>query len=647
MKIGKRKAGKRRRWWKFRPKSKRPPTLRRRIIRAFSLVVLMSILLTVGVALLSTANEFSEQRNQTSQALAQAISVSVSQQFASSENFDDVDPLLGIVDVPGLTFAEQSALNFERESLSRELDRIEREFIRLHDERARFEDVEGDFYEQSEQIETDRLMFQDSINDIEEQLADLDEDLESSDDDTGRESLQRELERLFSRITQLEEDSSRVDGDINAREMERDAFENTLAMLQDERGHIVDQLTALNDDPGLPGLNLWVEKYDTSEVFQWLSERQGLFTNDGSFDIEVTTGGSLPFPFLNASISPIIDVETGSEIGRVAVSVTDDYFGIQQSRFLEELLFTTLLGSALVGLLSLLMGTWLAWRITAPVTALTLASKSLADEGSTKPLPVTSVDELGQMSASFNQLVDKLQTQRMLRTRLVSDVAHELNTPLSVIQLEAIGIKDGIQAPVDAADQIIQEISMLRNLVYDLNWLGETEVGDVRLDRTMHSIKQLLDSEVERWQSQARARQISLRLQSLPSLPEVSVDALRMGQALGNLLSNALDHTPPDGEVLVSAEMRPIPNQSGEWVVICVKDNGEGIESDELTHIFERFYRTDTARNREQGGRGLGLAIARKLVTLHDGHIWAESTIGKGASFFIAIPSEEADAIAD
>ena len=362
---------------------------------------------------------------------------------------------------------------------------------------------------------------------------------------------------------------------------------------------------------------------------------------DGAYVYESMAGGVGAVAFLNAPSAPIFDYETGEEIGTVTVLVTDAYFGLQRVQFLDDLLASIFFGSIAVAIVTLLFGTWLAWRIAAPVTALTNASRALAEDGRTDYLPVTSADELGQMSATFNQMVDKLQTQRKLRKRLLSDVSHELNTPLSVIQLEAIGIKDGIQAPDDAADQIIYEIGMLRNLVYDLNWLSETDMGEVRLTKTQQTVKRLLSSEVERWQSQARSQQVRLTLQSLPNLPSVAIDELRMGQALGNLLSNALEHTPVGGEVTVSAELRPIHQATGMWLVISVQDSGEGIDSAELHHVFERFYRTDEARSRQQGGRGLGLSITRQLVQLHDGHVWAESTLGQGSTFFIALPVGE------
>jgi signal transduction histidine kinase len=327
------------------------------------------------------------------------------------------------------------------------------------------------------------------------------------------------------------------------------------------------------------------------------------------------------------------------------VDIERDMLRAEFDLFLDDILFTTILGGLLTSGMVLLLGVWFANRITAPVTALTAAMQGLAAKGSTDLLPVTSSDELGQMSQAFNQMAQALQTQQDLRKRLIDDVSHELNTPLSVIQLEANGLKDGMQSPDEAAGNIIQEVTLLYNLVNDLTWLGETDAGQVRLDLAEQDMASLLSTEVERWQIQAQAQGIDLTLASTDGLPPVRLDSLRMAQVLGNLLGNALQHTHlhhPDGggRVTVSAGLRPIPNQAGEWVVIAVMDNSQGIPAEDLPHIFERFYRSDLDRSR-RSGRGLGLAIARQLVRLHGGHIWAESSFGHGSSFYVAFPPAE------
>ena len=158
-------------------------------------------------------------------------------------------------------------------------------------------------------------------------------------------------------------------------------------------------------------------------------------------------------------------------------------------------------------------------------------------------LPVASADELGQMSIAFNQMTSALQRQRDMRRRLISDVSHELNTPLTIVQLEAKGLQDKLQTPTEAAQNITQEVAILRNLVSDLNWLAETDTGELHLQVEACEMTELLTSEVARWQSQAQARQICLALESRPSLPILKLDPGRIRQALGNIIYNALQHS--------------------------------------------------------------------------------------------------------
>jgi signal transduction histidine kinase len=174
---------------------------------------------------------------------------------------------------------------------------------------------------------------------------------------------------------------------------------------------------------------------------------------------------------------------------------------------------------------------------------------------------------------------------------------------------------------------------MLSNLVYDLNWLAETDSGDLRLDMAPHSLSHLLTTEVERWQFPAQAAEVELKLLPLPpDLPTLQMDAVRISQALGNLIQNGLQHTPAGGSVTVQCRV-----ENG-WIETAVSDTGPGIPSQELPFLFERFYRTDLSRQRSSGGRGLGLAIAKQIVEAHQGRIWAESELGKGSCFRFSLP---------
>ena len=339
-------------------------------------------------------------------------------------------------------------------------------------------------------------------------------------------------------------------------------------------------------------------------------------------------------PELGGQRVGISDLRTRQSVGYAYVDVNREFWATESHGFLRNLLYTTAIGGLLTVALALLLAFWLSRRITAPVTALTHAAQSIAQRSDTALLPVTSSDELGQMSAAFNRMTTDLQMQRDLRQRLLNDISHELNTPLSVIRLEAHGLRQGLQTPAQATGQIIHEVDMLHNLVRDLNWLAETESDELRLSIEPYSIHQLLIAEVERWQPQAKIRQVTLSLQLPPELPTLDLDRMRMSQALGNVIHNALQHTEAGGRVTVAATM-----EKGGVVEISVTDDGAGIDAADLPHIFNRLYRADQSRNRRTGGMGLGLTIARAIVEAHSGTIAVTSKgLGQGTTVRFALP---------
>ena len=340
-----------------------------------------------------------------------------------------------------------------------------------------------------------------------------------------------------------------------------------------------------------------------------------------------------PAPDLGGRRETVFDLTTNEPVGYAYVDVNREFLSSESHGFLNRLLLITIIGGALTAGVAILLAGWLSRRITAPVAALTEATQAIAQGDSTE-LPVNSSDELGQMSAAFNRMTSALANQREIRARLVDDVAHELNTPLTVIQLEARGLRDGLQTPARASDLITQEVERLRGLVTDLNSLAETDYGELSLDLERTSVTALLTAEVERWQPQARARKVELSLQLGGDLPEVDLDRMRMSQALGNLLSNATRACTAGGAIVLGAEL-----EGGEAVAISITDDGAGIDATDLPHVFERFYRTDQSRSRGMAGTGLGLAITRAIVEAHGGTITLSSAgPGQGVTAVIRLP---------
>ena len=329
----------------------------------------------------------------------------------------------------------------------------------------------------------------------------------------------------------------------------------------------------------------------------------------------------------------VFDQAANQPVGHVYLDVNAEYLSTESHGFLRTILYTTVIGGALTASLAILLALWLSKRITAPVTALTDATQAIA-QGDAARLPVTSSDELGRMSAAFNRMTAALETQRELRRRLINDVSHELNTPLSVIKLEAMGMRDELQSPESASKHIIQEVNRLSGIVTDLDWLAETDHGELRLTREATSISKLLSAEMDRWKPKALAEQIELSLDLAPDMPNVDLDRMRLSQALGNLLNNAINSTDAGGGILLEAR------QEGEEALsISITDDGMGIDASDLPHVLDRFYRTDQSRTRGIGGTGLGLAIARAIVEAHGGKIAVSSDgPGQGATVTIQIP---------
>ena len=338
-------------------------------------------------------------------------------------------------------------------------------------------------------------------------------------------------------------------------------------------------------------------------------------------------------PDLDGHRQTVFDLTTNPPVGYVYVDVNHELLSTESHGFLNTLLYITVIGGMLTVGVAILLAAWLSKRITAPVTALTEATQAIA-QGDTTQLPVTSSDELGQMSAAFNQMTSTLETQRDLRRRLINDVSHELNTPLSIIQLEAKGLHDGLQTPESASDHIIQEVDRLRGLVTDLNWLAETDYGELKLKLETSSIYELPTAEVDRWQPQSQTRQVELWLQASSDLPDMDLDRTRMSQALGNVLSNAIHCTEAGGTIVLRAGL-----ESNETLIISIIDDGIGIHAADLPYVFDRFYRTDQSRSLGIGGTGLGLAITRAIVEAHGGTIAVTSDgLGQGVTVTLGLP---------
>jgi len=284
-------------------------------------------------------------------------------------------------------------------------------------------------------------------------------------------------------------------------------------------------------------------------------------------------------------------------------------------------------------LIALFLGVFLARTFTRPLRELTIATRAMAKGDLDQQVPVRSQDELGELAASFNRMSADLARANELRRQMTADIAHDLRTPLSVIKGYTEGLRDGVLQPAPETFQIIhQEAEQLSRLVEDLRTLSLADAGELTLTRQVVHPRELLERTAAAHLPRAQQLEIALQVAVDAALPSVRADPERMAQVLGNLVSNAIRHTPAGGQISLAAA------QQGNNVLLTVQDNGVGIAPDKLRRVFTRFYRGDEARQAHEGESGLGLAIAKSLVELHDGTISVESTLGEGTTFAIALP---------
>ena len=293
-------------------------------------------------------------------------------------------------------------------------------------------------------------------------------------------------------------------------------------------------------------------------------------------------------------------------------------------------------GAALAVGLALIMGVILSRSLTAPLQRLAAAARAVAGGNLNQQVKVEGSAEMAEVGQSFNEMTSALKRAEVLRQNLVADVAHELRTPLSVLQGNLRAILDDVY-DLDKAEisRLYDETRLLSRLVDDLRELALADAGQLNLNLRPTDVEQVIRSTTDSLTLAAEAGQVVLTTTMPDSLPTVQADPDRVAQVLRNLLVNALRHTPPGGSVTVTA------STTGRALEIAVADTGEGIAAEDLPHVFERFWRADPSRARDDrlaGGTGLGLSVAQSLVEAQGGRIWAESALGEGTIFRFTLP---------
>jgi len=232
----------------------------------------------------------------------------------------------------------------------------------------------------------------------------------------------------------------------------------------------------------------------------------------------------------------------------------------------------------------------------------------------------------------FNKMVGELERSEQQRRNLTADIAHELRTPLHIIQGNLEGIIDGVYQPTpEHINTTLEETRLLARLVNDLQTLSLAETGQLPLHPTRFLLADLIDDLTSSFSSQAASLGIDLKTSMADKNQELTADYDRLNQVLSNLVSNALRYTPRGGTITINTEAI----QNGTRITL--HDTGSGIPAEDLPFVFDRFWRGDRSRS-ERTHSGLGLAIAKQLIRAHGGTIAAQSAVGSGSSFVIELP---------
>jgi signal transduction histidine kinase len=379
----------------------------------------------------------------------------------------------------------------------------------------------------------------------------------------------------------------------------------------------------------------------------WMANQRVILANEQGTVINDTSGELLGHELSAAELSngaPVL--VNGTQVGTVLVT-PNNIAGANTpaGQFLASVNKSIIISAIIAGVISLLLGAVLFFYVTAPLRQLKKAASAISSGDLSQRVDIRSKDELGDLGQTFNQMAESLNSAEIQRQHLVADIAHELRTPITVIQanLEAM-LDEVLPLNVEQVAALHDETLLLNRLVADLRLLSQAEAGALKLERHETEIGSLIQRVVEKIRVQAQQKGINLEIETSENLPRISIDADRITQVLNNLIGNALRYTPQNGKIIVSAT-----NSSGSagTIQISVTDTGSGIDRVALPFVFDRFYRADQSRARNSGGSGLGLAIVKQLVEAHGGKVEAISPVfsnedkqGYGTRITITLPGK-------
>jgi two-component system, OmpR family, sensor kinase len=315
---------------------------------------------------------------------------------------------------------------------------------------------------------------------------------------------------------------------------------------------------------------------------------------------------------------------------------------------LSRLMWTLILAGSATLAAALAGGYWLSDRALRPVKTITRTAQAISESGLDRRLNLKTQDELGELANTFDQMLDRLQAAFNRQRQFTADASHELRTPLTIIGLETGRALSSGRSSADfhQALEIIQsENKFMSRLVEELLTLARMDSGQIRLNKEPLDLSDLALEVIERFAPIAEQKGIQLKTGDLPEL-FILGDRVTLAQMVGNLVDNAIKYSPPGEDQWVCVETGTGQDGTDSFAWVRVVDNGSGIAGEHIPHLFDRFYRVDSARSHNMGedeektipGSGLGLAIVQWIVEIHQGNIQVKSEPGQGSTFEARFP---------
>lgn len=379
-----------------------------------------------------------------------------------------------------------------------------------------------------------------------------------------------------------------------------------------------------------------IKVYDKDGVILWDAQAHDMNLCNQIMD-EISERMRIQYPGLNGDFTSVSHplLQDGKTVGSVSISYFGPFFLNENDfRFLHSLNVILISVGAVSLIVSLLIGSLLAKRISRPILNTVEVAKQISDGRYEVRLEEKSdTQELQLLIASINHLAQSLETLEKLRKQLTEDVAHELRTPITILQSYLEAMTEGIwDATPDRLQSCYDEVVRIGTLVKDLESLAKLEKDNLLLDKQRMDLRAVAEQVVSTFEAESMNKKLTVTVQGVHV--ELLADISRMKQVMVNLLSNAFKYSEENSTILL--EIFETKDRAG----FMIRDNGIGIPKEELPYIFERFYRADKSRNRMTGGTGIGLTIVKSIVEAHGGRVSVESELGKGSTFTVTLPKD-------